>query len=350
MKSYDVADWGAPLKAIDRPTPKPEGTEVLVKVTAAGVCHSDVHIWEGYFDMGGGKKFYMAERGMKLPHTLGHETVGEVVAVGPKAKGVKAGQKRLVYPWIGCGTCAVCKGGDENLCLAPRFLGVQKAGGFSDHIVVPHPRYLLDLGKLSAPDAAPYACSGLTTYSALRKVGKRLKTDAVVVIGAGGLGLMAIRIHKALKGKAVISVDIDPVKLEAARTAGADATVNATDADAAKQIRDAAGGAVWTAIDLVGSSATAQLGIDCLTKGGKLIIVGLFGGQITLPVPLIPQRALTIQGSYVGNLKELGELLALVRKHRIPPIPIRQRPLADAHQALEELRAGKVIGRTVLIP
>jgi D-arabinose 1-dehydrogenase-like Zn-dependent alcohol dehydrogenase len=172
----------------------------------------------------------------------------------------------------------------------------------------------------------------------------------VVLIGAGGLGLMAIRIHKALKGKAVISVDIDRVKLDAARKAGATAAINANDADAAKQIRDAAGGAVWTVIDLVGSSATAQLGVDCLTKGGKLIIVGLFGGQITIPVPLIPQRAMTIQGSYVGNLKELVDLLALVRKHKIPPIPIHQRPLADAHHALEDLRAGKVIGRTVLVP
>jgi alcohol dehydrogenase, propanol-preferring len=350
MKSYDVAEWGAALQAFDRPTPKPAGSEVLVKVTAAGVCHSDVHIWEGFFDMGGGKKFYMADRGMKLPHTLGHETVGEVLAVGPKAKGVKVGQKRLIYPWIGCGTCTVCKAGDENLCLAPRFLGVQRAGGFSDHILVPHPRYLLDFGKLSATDAAPYACSGLTTYSALLKVGKRLKTDPVVIIGAGGLGLMAIRIHKALKGKAVISVDIDPVKLEAARKSGATAAINAKDADAAKQIRAAAGGAVWTAIDLVGSGVTAQLGVDVLTKGGKLIVVGLFGGEITLPVPLIPQRALTIQGSYVGNLKELKDLLALVRKHKIPPIPISQRPLAHAHQALEELRAGKVIGRTVLVP
>src|SRR5215471_1563531 len=106
MLSYDIADYGAALKRIERPTPKPQGTEVLVKVVAAGVCHSDVHIWEGYFDMGGGKKFMMADRGMKLPHTLGHESVGEVVAVGPKAKGVRVGQKRLVHAWIGCGSCA----------------------------------------------------------------------------------------------------------------------------------------------------------------------------------------------------------------------------------------------------
>ncbi|HEX9465067.1 MAG TPA: alcohol dehydrogenase [Alphaproteobacteria bacterium] len=348
MRSYDIADWGAPLKAFDRPTPKPEGTEVLLRVTAAGVCHSDVHIWEGYFDLGGGRKFHMSDRGMKLPHTLGHEIAGEVVAFGPKARGVKKGQKRLVYPWIGCGTCAVCKDGDENFCLSPRYLGIQRAGGYSDHVVVPHPRYLLDLGRLTPAEAAPYACSGLTTFSALRKVGPSLKTHPVVIIGAGGLGLMCLSLHKAMKGKGAIVVDIDPAKREAALKLGALAAIDGAAPDAVSRIKDAAKGPVWAAIDLVGSPATAQLGIDSLIKGGKLIIVGLFGGQITLPLPSIPQRALTIQGSYVGNLAELKKLLALVRQRKAAAIPIRERPLDYAATALEELRAGKVLGRTVL--
>ena len=348
MRSYDIADWGAPLRAFDRPTPAPKGTEVLLRVTGAGVCHSDVHIWEGYFDLGGGKKFHMADRGMKLPHTLGHEIAGEVVAVGPKARGVKKGQKRLVYPWIGCGECAVCKGEDENLCLAPRFLGVQRAGGYSDHVLVPHPKYLLDLGKLTPADAAPYACSGLTTYSALRKVGPSLKKQPIVIIGAGGLGLMCLSILKAMKGKGAIVVDIDPAKRQAALKMGALAAVDGAAPDAVQQIKTASKVPVLAAIDLVGAPATAQLGLDCLTKGGKLIIVGLFGGGIHLSLPLVPQRALTIQGSYVGNLDELKQLMALVRQKKVRPIPIRTKPLEYAATALEELRAGKVVGRTVL--
>jgi alcohol dehydrogenase, propanol-preferring len=348
MRSYDIAEWGAPLKAFDRPTPVPQGTEVLLRVTAAGVCHSDVHIWEGYFDLGGGRKFHMSDRGMKLPHTLGHEIAGEVVASGPKARGVKKGQKRLVYPWIGCGDCGVCKDEDENLCLSPRYLGVQRAGGYSDHVLVPHPRYLLDMGKLTPAEAAPYACSGLTTYSALRKVGPTLKTRPVVIIGAGGLGLMCLSILKAMKGKGAIVVDIDPAKREAALKMGAMAAVDGAAPDAVAKVKEAAKAPVWAAIDLVGSPATAQLGIDSLTKGGKLVIVGLFGGQITLPLPTIPQRALTIQGSYVGNLAELKKLLALVRQKKAAPVPIRKRPLDYAATALEELRAGKVVGRTVL--
>jgi alcohol dehydrogenase, propanol-preferring len=350
MKSYDIASYGEPLKLFERPTPKPTGTEVLLRVTAAGVCHSDVHIWEGYFDLGGGKKLRMEDRGMKLPHTLGHETVGEIVALGPDASGVKTGGSYLVYPWIGCGTCEVCRIGEDQLCLTPRFLGIQRAGGYSDHVVVPHPRYLLEISDMRASEAAPYACSGVTTYAALRKVGAALHEKPVVIIGAGGLGLMCLELHRAMGGRAAISVDIDPAKRDAALKAGAGAAIDGKAPDVVKQIKAAVGGPVWSVIDLVGSSATMQLGIDCLTRGGKIVVVGLFGGDISLAIPLIPQRALTIQGSYVGSLAELKELLALVRKRKVPPIPIRERPLDHAAAALEELRSGRVLGRTVLTP
>ena len=350
MRSYDIAQYGAPLERFDRATPEPRGTEVLVRVSAAGVCHSDLHIWEGYFDLGGGKKLTMASRGMKLPHTLGHETAGEVAALGPEAQGLALGQRCLVYPWIGCGKCEVCSAGEEQLCLQPRFLGVHAAGGYSDRILVPHPRYLLDISDMPAAVAAPYACSGLTTYGALRKLGPLLAERPVVVIGAGGLGLMCLALHKAMKGKGAIAVDIDPAKCQAARSAGALAAIDASAPGAVEAIKAAAGGTVSAAIDLVGSSASASLALECLTKGGKLIVVGLFGGEITLPLPTIPQRALTIQGSYVGSLGELKELLALVRRQQVPPIPMRARPLAEAASALADLKAGRVVGRTVLTP
>ncbi|MFI4988053.1 MAG: alcohol dehydrogenase [Alphaproteobacteria bacterium] len=350
MQSYDIAAWGAPLQRFDRATPVPQGDEVLVRVTAVGVCHSDLHIWEGYFDLGGGKKLTMAERGMKLPHTLGHETVGEVAALGPAATGLKLGQRCLVFPWIGCGSCTACGMGEEHFCLAPRFLGVHLPGGYSDHLLVPHARYLLDVSDMEASEAAPYACSGLTTFSALRKVGQRLVEQPTVIIGAGGLGLMCLGLLKAMKGRGAVVVDIDPAKRRAAAKAGAIAAIDGNAADAARAIKDAAGGMVWTVIDLVGSGATASLAVECLAKGGKLIIVGLFGGDITLSLPSIPQRAITIQGSYVGSLAELTELLALVRREKVPAIPIRTLPLAHAHAALEDLKAGRVVGRTVLTP
>jgi D-arabinose 1-dehydrogenase-like Zn-dependent alcohol dehydrogenase len=336
---------------MERPTPKPAGTEVLLKVLAAGVCHSDLHIWDGYYDIGGGKRLSLLERGIKLPLTMGHENVGEVVAVGPEAKGVKIGERRLVHPWMGCGECAVCKRGEEQLCANPRSLGVFSQGGYADHLMVPHPRYLFAIGDMPPDKVAPLACSGITTYGALKKVGPVLQEQPVVIIGAGGLGLMCLHLLKAMGGKGAIMVDIDPAKRDAAKQQGALATVDAAAPDAAKQIIAATKGGAWAVIDYVGSASTVRLGMASLpAKGGKLIIVGLFGGDVSVPTPFFPLRAMTVQGSYVGSLPEMAELLDLVRRQGLPPVPIRTRPLADVNAALGDLRAGKVIGRVVLTP
>jgi D-arabinose 1-dehydrogenase-like Zn-dependent alcohol dehydrogenase len=350
MKSYDVTEFGSPLQLLERPTPKPTGTEVLLRVRAVGVCHTDLHIWDGHYDLGGGRRLNLTDRGVQLPLTLGHETAGEVVELGPGASGVSPNDRVLVFPWIGCGTCAVCIRGEEQLCLAPQCLGIYRAGGYGDYILVPHPRYLLDIGDLSAVQAAPYACSGLTAYGALKKLGTLLAEMPILIIGAGGLGLMCLTLLNAMGAKGALVADIDAKKRDAALAAGALAAVDSAAPDAPAQVMKAAGGTLWAAIDFVGSGTTVQLGLNCLTKGGKLIIVGLFGGDITLSLPLIPLRALTVQVSYVGSLGEMTELLDLVRRKRIPPIPIRERPLHEAPAALADLKANRVIGRSVLVP
>jgi alcohol dehydrogenase, propanol-preferring len=350
MKSYDLCECGAPLRLTERPTPKPAGTEVLLKVIAAGVCHSDLHISDGYYDLGGGKRLKLADRGVKLPLTMGHENVGEVVAVGPDAKAVKVGDRRLVHPWLGCGECAVCRRGDEQLCRTPFSIGVFRAGGYADHLLVPHPRYLFDIGNVAPEKAAPLACSGITTYGALKKVGSLLQEEPIVIIGGGGLGLMCLELHKAMGGKAAIAVDIDPAKREAARKAGARTVIDGNAPDAAKQIIAATGGGAWAVIDLVGASSTVQLALDSLIKGGKVVVVGLFGGDITLPTASLPLRAMTLQGSYVGSLTEMAELLDLVRRKGAPDLPVGTRPLAAVNEALADLKAGKVVGRLVLTP
>src|SRR5262245_25059459 len=287
MKSYAVCQCGAPLELREEATPEPTGSEVLLRVIAAGVCHSDLHFWEGTYDLGGGKQLKLTDRGMTLPLTMGHETVGEVVAAGPDARDVKPGDRRLVYPWIGCGECKVCRRGDEQLCLKPRFIGVFRPGGYSDHLLVPHSRYLLDFGDIPPEQAAPLACSGLTAYGALRKLGGLVQTEPVVIIGAGGLGLMCLAVLKALGGHGAIVLDIDPAKRDAARAAGALAAIDPAAPDALQQTAQAADGGVWAVIDFVGSASTVRLGIDCLTKGGKLVVVGLFGGEISIPTPYI---------------------------------------------------------------
>jgi alcohol dehydrogenase/propanol-preferring alcohol dehydrogenase len=355
MKSFQVTEFNQPMKEVNAPTPQPEGTQVLIKVKAAGVCHSDLHIWEGGYELGHGRKpLSLKDRGVSLPRTMGHETVGEVLAFGPDVKAsdkgdLRVGDVALVYPWLGCGKCEVCLAGEENMCLKPASLGVYCDGGYADHMSVPHPRYLLNLKGLDPVSAAPYACSGVTTYSALKKVEPVLNTP-IVIIGAGGLGLMALSLLKGMGGKGAIVVDIDARKREAAEKAGALATVDGGAPDALEQLAQKAGGPIRAVIDLVGNAKTTQLGFDCLSKGGKLVIVGLFGGGATWALPLIPIKAITIQGSYVGNLKETQELLDLVRTKKIAPIPVTRVPLANANEALIDLQKGKLVGRAVLTP
>ncbi len=166
---FQVCVCGKPLQLNEKPTPRPTGTEVLLKVLAAGVCHSDLHLNDGYFDLGGGKRMSLEDRGMKLPVTLGHENVGEVAAVGPGVDGIKIGARMLADPWIGCGTCAACRRNEDNLCMAMRSLGVFINGGYADYMMVPHPRYLFDIGDLPPERTAPLACSGVTTFGALKK-------------------------------------------------------------------------------------------------------------------------------------------------------------------------------------
>ena len=351
MKSFKVTDFNSPLTEVDEPTPQPTGTQVLIKVKAAGVCHSDLHIWEGGYDLGHGRKpLSLKDRGVSLPRTMGHETVCEVVALGPDAKGdVKVGDVCLVYPWLGCGKCELCLADQENMCLKPNSLGVYCDGGYADYMTVPHPKYLIDLKGLDPVTAAPYACSGVTTYSALKKLEAYLD-HPIVIFGAGGLGLMALSLLKAMGGKGAVVVDIDARKREAAVAAGALGAVDGAAPDALEQIAAKAGGPVFGAIDLVGNAQTAQLGFDCLTKGGKLVMVGLFGGGATWALPLIAIKAITIQGSYVGNLNETKELLDLVRTRKIAPIPVISMPLTKADEALNDLKSGKLVGGAVLTP
>ncbi len=351
MLSFDVCKCGAPLQRMERETPQPKGSEVVLRVVAAGVCHSDLHIWDGYYDIGGGQKLQLLDRGIKLPLTMGHENVGEVVAVGPEAKGVKVGDVRLVHPWMGCGECAVCKRGDENLCLKPCSVGIHRGGGFATHLLVPDPRYLFDIGDIPPERAAPLACSGVTAYGALKKIGaQQLKDEPVVMIGAGGVGLMALALHAKMGGMSAIVVDIDPAKRDAAKKAGAAQVIDGGAADVVKQVQTATGGGAWSVIDFVGAGATVKLGVDATIKGGKVIVVGLFGGEVVVPTPYFPIKALTIQGSYVGSLTEIAELLDLVKRTGAPDVPVATRPLGEVNAALTDLREGRVIGRVVITP
>jgi alcohol dehydrogenase, propanol-preferring len=350
VKSYRVVAFKRGLQASEVPTPEPHGTQVLLRVIGTGVCRSDLHIWDGGFDVGHGERVSLSDSEIPLPLTLGHETVGEVAAIGQQAIGVERGEIRLVYPWTGCGQCPACLAGHENLCRYPRYLGVYCDGGYSDYVLVPHPRYLLDIGGLDPITAVPYVCSGLAAYCALRKVIDVVEREPILIIGAGSLGLMALNLLNAMEGKGAFVVDIDERNRMAALKAGALATIDGTAQAADRKVTQYAGGPVRAALDLVGSSQSSTLAFDCLIEGGRLIVVGLFGGKSPWALPRISAKAITIQGSYLGSLAELKELLDLVRRHSIPPIPVSTRPLDEANEALADLRYGKVMGRMVLTP
>ena len=350
MLSQAVVEFGSPLKSIEAPTPEPQGTEVLLKVTNCGVCHSDVHIHDGYFDLGGGNKLQLGN--IKLPHTMGHEIEGEVIAMGPDAKGVKIGDRRAAFSWIGCGDCPACLRNEEQYCLKPRNLGCSSntPGGYASHVMVPHSRYLLDYGNAPAALAAAYMCSGITAFSALKKVGKLGPGDEVMILGCGGVGMMGLQFAKSLFGKGPLAADIDDGRLEAAKKAGAKATYNTTEPGVGKKIMADTSGGVFAIVDFVGSEATFAFANSCVRRGGRIIIVGLFGGAMSMPLPMFPMRALSVMGSFVGSLPETEEMMAIVRAGKVDPIPVQTRPLDQASKTLDDLRAGKITGRVVLTP
>ena len=192
-----IVEWGKPLELQEIEIPKLSGRGALVKVSASGVCHTDVHLIAGSYDLGEGRKLSMADRGVGLPITLGHEIAGTVESLGSEAKAdqntLKNEDPVVVYPWLGCGACRKCRSGMENICEnKPRTLGIFQDGGYAEHVFVPDVRYLIPLGNVDPKYGAPLACSGLTTFSAVKK-SRAGPNELVVVIGAGGLGTTVIQ-------------------------------------------------------------------------------------------------------------------------------------------------------------
>ena len=340
-------DYGKPLCEETIDAPAPAGTEVLMRVSHCGVCHSDIHLHDGYFDLGGGRKAELAG-GRPLPFALGHEIEGAVEALGPDAKGVNVGKRYVVYPWIGCGRCATCESGDEHLCAKPQQIGIQTQGGYATHVLVPHPKYLLEYDPIPRDLAGTYMCSGVTAYSAIAKLGALADRGPALLIGLGGVGIMGFSFLKARSQHKPIVVEIDPKKREHALANGAAAAFDPSDKATRKEIMVASGGGVLGAIDFVGSDKSAALGFGALAKGGKLVVAGLIGGEMPLSVPVLGLKGVSIAGNYVGSLAEAKEMLALVRAGKVAPIPVKTRPLAEANAALDDLRNGRTIGRTVL--
>ena len=344
--------WGQDLQLREDELPALQGREVRLRVTHCGLCHSDLHIQAGGFDLGGGKLSSLERSaGVKLPVTLGHEISGEVLELGPHAQGLELGERVVVYPWIGCGSCATCQRGDDHLCVrGARNLGLQQPGGFADQVVVPHDRYVVPIGPLDPARAATYACAGITAFSAMRKLDPLGADDHVAIIGCGGVGMTALALYATLSSARIVAIDPDPAKREAALALGATLAFDPGVADAARVIAKACAHNVAAVVDFVGSESTSALAVGLVRRAGQVVIVGLFGGEFRLPLPMFALRSLRFTGSYVGSLPDLRELVALAQRTPLPQPPLALRPLNEVNQALQDLANGRVAGRQVLLP
>jgi D-arabinose 1-dehydrogenase-like Zn-dependent alcohol dehydrogenase len=347
--SYKLKSYACTPVAVEHDVPPPKGREALVKIRCAGVCHSDVYIMDGYQDLGNGERMEF-DGVLPLPLTMGHEISGDVVAVGPDADPTLVGARRLVYPWIGCGKCPACKAGVENHCQQAKSLGVFSDGGYSDYVLVPDQRYLIDIEGLDSAWATTLSCSGLTVYSAIRQLQPIPPEGRLAVMGVGGLGLMAVAVARALGVKDVVACDVNAERLETARKMGAAETVDVRRPDALQALVAASGERLTSVIDTVGLPSTLQLAMDAVIKGSRIVLIGLQGGRLSLPVVNLPFKALAIIGTYTGSLAELQEVVALAKAGAIPAMPIWTRPMSMVGDSLERLRRGGVVGRIILSP
>ena len=336
-------------------TPSPVPGSALVRVEAAGVCHTDIHLVSGGYDLGEGKRLPAIGGGTLLPLTPGHEIAGEVEALGSEThSGFAKGDKVVVYPWIGCGACRKCLSGRENLCEgSPMFLGFQKDGGYAEYVIVPQVRYLIHADGMDLPRAATLACSGLTAFSAIKKcaVGP---DDLLLIVGAGGLGLTAIQVAKKVTGARVAVADVDDSKLQMALGLGADWTFNTINVDSKallSRIRELnQGRGVDAVVDFVGKPTTTSLSLRLLGHEGRLVLVGLLGGAAQLPLPILPLYGAQIRGNFTGTLAELTDLVEMAKRGTLTPVVTGSYRLEEANEVLTKLERGEIMGRAVLVP
>ncbi|MGW2027915.1 NAD(P)-dependent alcohol dehydrogenase [Streptomyces decoyicus] len=343
MRAFQLVQAQKPPELREVPVPDPGPGQVLVKVGGAGACHSDLHLMEA-----------PAERLPKLPFTIGHENAGWVEKLGPGATGFASGDPVMVYgPW-GCGTCASCRVGMENYCENSGGLGggglAGPDGGMAPYMLVPATRFLIPLGTLDPRQAAPLSDAGLTSYHAVnRSVHLLGPGSTAVVIGAGGLGQMAIQILRALSAATtVVAVDTDADKLETAKRMGADEVLLSGE-DAVTRIKDMTRQqGAQLVLDMVGIEPTLRMAAQVARVLGHLTIVGLGGGA--LPVNFSnPPHECSVASPYWGSLPELMEVITLAQQQKIKML-LEHFSLERANEAYQLLHDGKIQGRAVITP
>jgi propanol-preferring alcohol dehydrogenase len=336
MKAAVLHEFKQPLSVERTSDPKPADGEVLVRVEACGVCHSDIHIADGDWP-----QFTPI---VKKPLILGHEVVGRVVDKGKSVTALQTGD-RVGMPWIywTCGECEPCREGNENLCLRQIITGVSVDGGFAELFRAPASHVLRIPEKLSSNEAAPLFCAGVTVYRALMQA-EIHPTQRLAVFGVGGLGHMAVQLGREL-GAEVIAIDVVEQKLELAESLGASAVINAATTDAGRQLRKQGG--VHVALVTSAARATYDSAFQALRPAGTLLVVGLPAENICFPPILMASKEVRIRASAVGTRENVIQVLRLAEAGKIRCL-VSIRELDQANEALRELRSGAVSGRLVL--
>jgi len=338
MKAAVLHAIGEPLRIEEVATPRPGPGQVLVKVAAAGVCHSDLHQRDGTVPP------------HRLPLIMGHENAGWVAGLGQGAEGVAEGDPVVVYGGWGCGQCRFCLGGQEQLCDGARWSGLGPDGGYAEYLLVPATRHLLPAGRLDLVKAAGLTDAGLSSYRAVKKaLPSLLAGTTAVVIGAGGLGQYGVQYLKLLTSATVIAVETSPVRRQVALDLGADHAIDGSAAGSVEQIRELSGGEGPAAVfDFVGIDATMRLGLAALARQGLLVLVGLAGGSV--PVGFFSQASeVAVTNSVWGSRNDLAEVIALAQQGKLAAATETHR-LDDINQVLERLEHGLVEGRAVVVP
>ncbi len=336
MKAAVVRAFGKPLTIEDVPVPSPGRGEVLVRVAACGVCHTDMHAADGDWPVK-----------PTLPFIPGHEGVGTVAELGPDSASLRVGD-RVGVPWLysACGMCDYCITGWETLCESQRNTGYSVNGAYAEYLVAPA-AYASPLPEgLEFTQASPVLCAGVTTYKGLKETGAR-PGEWVAVSGIGGLGHLAVQYAKAM-GLRVAAVDIAEEKLELARSLGAEVTVDARAGDPAARIQGLIGGAHGVLITAVSRTAFRQ-GVGMLRRGGVCVLVGLPPGEFPLPIFDVVLKRLTIRGSIVGTRKDLKEALQFAAEGKVRSV-VETAPLEAVNEVFARLRSGGIRGRVVLVP